>query len=123
MGLDGSLYIADPALHRVRKIDPSGNISTVVGSGAACSDPLRARVATVARPARRSSAARTACGSIRVIGLYIADGPAGLRLVSGGIAVGAHGTAAYDVRSVAGDANGRLYAAAHAPAYIWSRSI
>ena len=65
----------DPALHRVRKVDPSGNISSVVGSGAACSDPARARVATVARPARRSSAARTACGSIRATGPTLPMGP------------------------------------------------
>ncbi len=33
LGPDGSLYIADSYNHRIRKIDPQGNISTVAGSG------------------------------------------------------------------------------------------
>jgi uncharacterized protein YjbI with pentapeptide repeats len=37
VGLDGSLYLADPVLHRVRRIDPSGRITTVAGTGASCS--------------------------------------------------------------------------------------
>ena len=36
VGLDGSLYMADPSLHRVRRIDPSGQISTVAGDGDDC---------------------------------------------------------------------------------------
>ena len=35
VGLDGSLYIADPPLRKVRKVDPSGVITTVAGTGAA----------------------------------------------------------------------------------------
>ena len=31
VGLDGSLYIADPGLLRVRRIDPGGTITTVAG--------------------------------------------------------------------------------------------
>jgi sugar lactone lactonase YvrE len=30
---DGTLYIADTQNHRIRKVDPTGTISTVVGSG------------------------------------------------------------------------------------------
>ena len=39
VGLDGSLFIADPALHRVRRIDPSGTITTVAGNGQSCASP------------------------------------------------------------------------------------
>ena len=39
VGLDGSLYIADPALLRVRRIAPNGTISTVAGTGQACTGP------------------------------------------------------------------------------------
>ena len=42
MGLDGSRYLAAPLLHRVRRIDPSGTITTVAGSGASCSSPTSA---------------------------------------------------------------------------------
>jgi sugar lactone lactonase YvrE len=34
VGPDGSLFIADVAGHRVRRVDPGGTISTVAGSGA-----------------------------------------------------------------------------------------
>jgi uncharacterized protein YjbI with pentapeptide repeats len=44
VGLDGSLYLADPALHRVRRIDPSGRITTVAGTGASCNTTALARV-------------------------------------------------------------------------------
>ena len=117
IGLDGSLYIADSALHRVRKIDPSGNISTVAGTGQQCTAP-----------------APTACGNggpasaAQLTGPYgvwidpldrvvIADGRGGLRqLARDGVLSALPGTAAYDVRSVVGDATGTLYAAAHSPA-------
>jgi sugar lactone lactonase YvrE len=33
LGLDGSLYIADTGNHRVRRVDPSGIIDTVLGDG------------------------------------------------------------------------------------------
>lgn len=36
---DGSVYVADAGTFRVRRIDPSGNIATVVGTGVACAGP------------------------------------------------------------------------------------
>ena len=42
LGLDGSLYIADSGLHRVRRIAPGGTITTVAGSGQACAAPADA---------------------------------------------------------------------------------
>jgi hypothetical protein len=38
-GPDGSLYIAEPATHRVRKVAPNGLITTVAGTGTACRWP------------------------------------------------------------------------------------
>jgi hypothetical protein len=35
----GNLYIADPAANRVRMVDTTGNISTIAGTGVACSNP------------------------------------------------------------------------------------
>ena len=64
VGLDGSLYIADPTLHRVRRIDPSGTITTVAGTGLACSTQAPF-AATVARQSPRRSTAPTACGPAR----------------------------------------------------------
>ena len=43
IGLDGSLYLAEPGLHRVRRIDPSGRITTVAGSGLKCVQEIRGR--------------------------------------------------------------------------------
>ena len=119
VGLDGSLYMADASLHRVRRIDPSGNISTVAGTGKACSAP-----------------GPTACGNgdeaseADLVGPYgvwidphgqlvIADGKAGLRQVrpNGNLEV-LGGTDTYDVRSVTGDASGNLYGATRGPDYL-----
>ena len=33
VGSDGSLYIADPGNHRIRKVSPTGKISTIAGTG------------------------------------------------------------------------------------------
>jgi uncharacterized protein YjbI with pentapeptide repeats len=126
VGLDGSLYIADSTLHRVRRIHPgkvpddaNRTITTVAGTGRGCTDP-----------------SPTACGNggpasaAQFVGPYgvwidtldqlvIADGKGGLRQIAtdGTLAMLA-GTDAYDVRSVTGDATGRLYAAALDPDYL-----
>jgi uncharacterized protein YjbI with pentapeptide repeats len=118
IGLDGSLYIADSALHRVRRIDPSGNISTVAGSGqacgpvpAACGDGGPATSAQLGGPYGVWVDARGL--------LVIADGKRGLRSVGADGALSTlYGTDAYDIRGVVGDARGLLYAATNEPDYV-----
>jgi uncharacterized protein YjbI with pentapeptide repeats len=112
VGLDGSLYIADPALHRVRRIDPSGTITTVAGTGQACSAP--AAVCGDGGPATNA----TLSGPDGVWAspggeLFIADGTRGVRevLPNGNITTIASTQGAYDVVSVVGDGTGNLYAA------------
>ena len=55
--LEGALYVADPSLHRVRRIDPAEHtITTVAGSGQRCDSPIvgvRGRRASHNRRARR----------------------------------------------------------------------
>jgi uncharacterized protein YjbI with pentapeptide repeats len=125
VGLDGSLYIADPALHRVRRIDPSGQISTVAGDGSACTTP-----ATQAEPASSSCGDGGPATAAALAGpygvwlspdgqMYIADGIRGIRKVdpaSGAITTIAAG--GYDVRAVVGDLSGNLYATTNNPDYL-----
>jgi len=116
VGLDGSLYIADPALLRVRRIAPNGTISTVAGTGQACTgtagcgDGGSAVAAQLADP---QGVWVDPAGQI-----YIADGTRGIRRVGldGTIATVASG--AYDVVSVTGDASGTIWAAANDPDYL-----
>ena len=116
VGLDGSLYIADPALPRVRRIAPNGTISTVAGTGQACTgtagcgDGGSAVAAQLADP---QGVSVDPAGQI-----YIADGTRGVRRVGldGTIATVASG--AYDVVSVTGDASGAIWAAANDPDYL-----
>ena len=122
-GLDGSLYIADPALHRVRRIDPSGQISTVAGDGNACTTP-----ATSTGPAScgdgKPAAAASLAGPDGVWAsptgqIYIADGTRGIREVhpaSGTITT--IDTGGYDVRDLVGDLSGSLYATTNNPDYL-----
>jgi uncharacterized protein YjbI with pentapeptide repeats len=120
VGLDGSLYIADPVLHRVRRIDPGGTITTVAGDGQTCSSPAAscgdggpATAAALADP--------TGVWSSPAGDLFIADGQRGIREVHpdgtiSTVSTGAPGT--YDIVSVVGDASGNLWAAADNPDYL-----
>jgi hypothetical protein len=123
VGLDGSLYIADPALHRVRLIDPSGQISTVAGDGSACTTPATSTGPASCGDGKPATAASLA-GPYGVWvspteQIYIADGARGIREVhpaSGTITTIA--TGGYDVRGVVGDLSGNLYATTNNPDYL-----
>jgi uncharacterized protein YjbI with pentapeptide repeats len=126
VGLDGSLYIADPVLHRVRRIAPDGQITTVAGDGTACTTPptFTGVVSSGCGDGKAATAAQLA-GPYGVWvspdgALYIADGPRGLRAVSPstGFIRTIPNTASYDVRDVVGDATGTLYATARNPDYL-----
>jgi uncharacterized protein YjbI with pentapeptide repeats len=125
VGLDGSIYVADPALHRVRRIDPSGQISTVAGDGNTCTT-----AATWIGPISRGcgdggpATAAALAGPYGVWAsptgqLYIADGTRGIRDVSpAGGTITTINTGSYDVRSIVGDLSGNLYAATSNPDYL-----
>lgn len=110
VGLDGSLYIADPELHRVRRIDPSGQITTVAGDGRECGaeahDCGNGGSATAAKLAGPYGVWVDPSGEI-----YIADGPRGVREVTGDGQIVSAGAGDFDVRSVVGSPAGDLYAA------------
>ena len=107
-----------PTLLRVRRIDPSGTITTVAGSGQACASATDTcgdgGAATAAALAGPSGVWASPSGE-----LFIADGERGIRQVA---ADGTITTVATDkprdIVSVAGDAAGVLYAAAHDPDYL-----
>ena len=110
VGLDGSLYVADPALHRIRRIDSSGQITTVAGDGRACGaaehDCGGGGPATEARLAGPYGVWVAPGGQI-----YIADGSHGIREVLNDGKIVSVGAAEFDVRSVVGSSSGDLYAA------------
>ena len=135
VGLDGSLYIADAGLFRVRVIDPAGIINTVAGTGEQCSaTPCQGDgvPATFARLAAASGVSVDTHGA-----LLIADGTAGVRRVASDcgpnaenklctthcptfprcamITTLAPGTATGNVVSVVRSADGVIYAATRAP--------
>ena len=115
VGLDGSLYIADPDLYRVRRIDPAGTITTVAGTGVACAatgagscgDGGPATAATLAGPTGVWIDTRGV--------LLIADGARGLRRLDtdGTLTTLSSGIGA--VQAVTADADGLIYVATHAP--------
>ena len=119
VGLDGSLYIADPGMHKVRKIDSSKRISTVAGngqecaaSGDACGDGGLATAAALSGP--------TGVWVDPLGELWIADGRRGLRhvLPNGAITSLDLGAGPYDIQSVVGDSSGHLYATTVGPDYL-----
>jgi len=117
VGLDGSLYIADPALHRVRRIDPSGQISTVAGNGTACAVP--GDCGDGGPPEDAQLAGPYGVWVDPYGNVYIADGTQGIRVVSRRSGtIKSIDTRGLDVRSVVGDPNGDLYATTNAPDYL-----
>src|SRR6202042_1022617 len=120
VGLDGSLYIADPMLHEVRRVDPSSHaITTVAGTGTACDSPAAAcgdgGPATAATLSGPTGVWVSPSGA-----LFIADGERGIREVrpDGTITTIGPMPGSEDILSVAGDAAGNLYALANDPDYI-----
>jgi hypothetical protein len=117
VGIDGSLYIADPSLHRVRRVARDGLISTVAGDGNACTS-----VGTCGedvRPTDAKLAGPYGVWADPAGDIFIADGKAGIREVarrSGTIrSIDTHGL---DVRSVVGNAVGDLFATTNDPDYL-----
>jgi uncharacterized protein YjbI with pentapeptide repeats len=119
VGLDGSLYVADPTLHRVRVIHPESPriITTVAGDGnqcinlhASCGDGGQATDASLSGP---SGVWAGPGGQI-----YIADGDRGIRQVHPNGTITTVMSGSYSVRSVVGDTAGNLYATTNDPAYL-----
>src|SRR5262249_43912485 len=115
VGLDGSLYIADQELFRVRRIDPAGNISTIAGTGVACTDTA-AGSCGAGGPATAAPLAGPIGVWVDTRGvLLIADGTRGLRRLGtdGTITTLTSGIGA--VQAVTTDADGVIYATTHSP--------
>jgi serine/threonine-protein kinase len=114
VGLDGSVYLADTTLLRVRRIDPAGTISTVAGSGNTCTPPScgDGGLATAASLMAANGVAIDTHGV-----LLIADGAAGVRRVGvdGTISTLAPGGATGTVVSVVQAADGQIFAATSQP--------
>jgi uncharacterized protein YjbI with pentapeptide repeats len=123
VGLDGSVYVADPVLHRVRRIDPSGRITTVAGTGAACGQATDA--CGDGGPAIAAQLQGPYGVSVGPAGeLLIADGHRGLRTVSAAGVIGTvAGTTAYDVRYVAQGPSGQVYATSNGPDYLLAIAV
>ena len=119
LGLDGSLYIADPTMHRIRRIDPSGTITTVAGTGQACSS-ASARCGDGGPATSASLSGPYGVWANPAGALFIADGVRGIRevLPNGNITTIGAGSVSGNVVSVVGDAGGNLYAATNNPDYI-----
>ena len=119
VGLDGALYLADPALHRVRVVDPVAPrvITTVAGNGEKCSDQHSA--CGDGGSARNASLNGPYGVWVDPSGLiFIADGDHGVREVHPDGTITPVGAAAYDVRGIVGGTGGNLYATTNDPAYL-----
>jgi hypothetical protein len=111
VGVDGSLYVADAKLHRVRRIDPSGRITTVAGSGRLCVQELRGDCGNAGSATQASLAGPFGVWVDPEGRIYIADGWMGVRVVGRQGSIGSVEPDRPDVHAVVGDASGDLYAA------------
>jgi uncharacterized protein YjbI with pentapeptide repeats len=119
VGLDGSLYVADPVLLRVRRIDPSGIITTVAGTGVVCTATAPGSCGD-GGPAIGATLAAAKGVWVDTHGvLVIADGSRGVRRASvdGRLTTLAPaGTASNSsVQAVAEGADGMIYATTRGP--------
>ncbi|HJZ36765.1 MAG TPA: pentapeptide repeat-containing protein [Solirubrobacterales bacterium] len=110
VGVDGSLYVADAKLHRVRRIDPSGRITTVAGSGRLCVQELRGDCGNSGSATQASLAGPFGVWVDPEGRIYIADGWMGVRVVGRNGYIGSVMSDRPDVHAVVGDASGDLYA-------------
>jgi hypothetical protein len=112
VGIDGSLYVADAGLHRVRRIDSSGRITTVAGSGRPCVRELRGDCGNGGSATRAGLAGPFGVWVDPGGRIYIADGDMGVRKVNHDGEIGSVSAERPDVRgSLVGDSSGDLYAA------------
>jgi uncharacterized protein YjbI with pentapeptide repeats len=115
VGLDGSVYVADPVLLRVRRIDPSGVITTVAGTGVSCTATAPGSCGD-GGPAIAATLAGANGVWVDTHGvLLIADDTRGLRRVGteGKLTTLASGIGS--VQAVTTDADGVIYATTNSP--------
>ena len=110
VGLHGAVYVADPELHRVRRLEPDGKIVTIAGDGSACAvnnpDCGTDVPATQAKLEGPYGVWVNPRGQV-----FIADGDAGVRETHRDGTIHDVGAEIFGVRSVVGNGFGDLYAA------------
>lgn len=110
VGVDGSLYVADAKLHRVRRIDPSGRITTVAGNGHSCVREARGGCGNGGSATQAALAGPFGVWVDPEGRIYIADGEMGVRVVGFDGDIDSVVAERPDVHSVVGDSSGDLYA-------------
>jgi len=124
VGLDGSIYLADPALHRVRRIAPDGTITTVAGDGSACRTPATTNWVSTECGDRGAATDASLAGPYGVWAspdgnLWIADGIRGIReVVARTGEIHSFAVDGLDVRAVVGSPDGHIYALTDGPDYL-----
>jgi len=118
--LAGAVYIVDPMLHRVRRIDPSGTISTIAGTGEVCASTASGTCGDGGKATEGSFAGPYGIWVDPAGVVLIADGPRGIRRVdiNGNLGTIAPGASTHDVRAVtllSTPTGGMIYATTASP--------